>query len=121
MPEQPGKRAFMLPMQEGLELHAEPVRYVLDLQGREVRLAGLGAQAREFRHLDADAVIALGLGVVEGLEVFAWRRRHRCKIADAVAGLEEARRNRLLVQTLWVGGTDYKTLGALLSGGNGCV
>ena len=51
-----------------LELDAARVRDVFEVQGREVRLAGLRAQAGEFRHADADRVIAPRLGIFESFQ-----------------------------------------------------
>lgn len=61
---------------ECLELHTACVRYVLEMERCEVRLACLRAQTRKFRDLDADGVILPGAGVREGLEGLAGSRRH---------------------------------------------
>src|SRR5690606_41916896 len=54
-----------------LEFHALLVRYVGDVDHAEVRLAGLGAQAGEVRHADAQGVIPLGLRVGAGFQISA--------------------------------------------------
>jgi hypothetical protein len=46
------------------------------MEGGEIRLAGFGAQAGEFRDIDANGVIALGIGIFEGFEVFGRFSRH---------------------------------------------
>ena len=51
---------------QGLEFHAARIGHVVQLQGGEVRLAGLGAQAGELRHGDVDGVIPARVGIFEG-------------------------------------------------------
>src|SRR5688500_14306888 len=63
---------------EALQLDAGLLRDVVEGEDREVRLAGLGAQAGEFRDRHVDQEIAARLRVGEGLEILAglghWRR-----------------------------------------------
>jgi hypothetical protein len=53
---------------QALELDAQLIRHVADAQRGEVRLARARAQARELRALEADLVIAPGVGVGKRLE-----------------------------------------------------
>src|ERR1700752_1852683 len=46
---------------ERFELDAAPVRYVLEIERREVRLSGARAQAGDLREMHADGVVALAL------------------------------------------------------------
>ena len=52
---------------QGLQLHAQPVGDVLELESREIRLAGFRAQAGELRNLHPDRVVALGRRIRKGL------------------------------------------------------
>ena len=61
---------------EALEFHAALVRDVVQKQGGEVRLAGLGAQTGELGDLDVDVVIPCGLRVVEGFQGFGGLAGH---------------------------------------------
>jgi uncharacterized repeat protein (TIGR01451 family) len=61
---------------EALQFDAALVRDVVQIQGGEVRLAGLRAQAGEFGDFHVDVVIPIRLGVVEGFQGFAWLAGH---------------------------------------------
>ena len=61
---------------EGFALNAEFVRDIPDADVSEVGLAGHGTQARELGAVKQDFVIALGVGVDEGLK-FCFVRRIR--------------------------------------------
>ncbi len=52
---------------QALQFHAFLVGDVIQDQGGEIRLAGLGAQAGEFRDFHVDVVIALGLRIGKSL------------------------------------------------------
>src|SRR5450759_2767172 len=60
----------------GFQLDAEGVGDVLDLNRREVWLAGLRAQAGELGTFEADDVVPLGIGVGEGFEILDGVRCH---------------------------------------------
>ncbi len=53
-----------------LEFDAALFWHVVNIDGREVRLAGLWAEAGEFRDADADGVVAILVWVVKGFECF---------------------------------------------------
>jgi hypothetical protein len=55
---------------ERLQFHTALIRHVFELERGEIGLTGLGTQAGELRHVDADGVIPRGHGVIEGFEVF---------------------------------------------------
>ena len=55
---------------------------VFDFKGREIRLAGLGTQAGEFGHIDADGVIAFRVRIVEGVEFFTGLAGHRSSLKN---------------------------------------
>src|SRR5690606_38952757 len=57
------------------QLHAEPVRNVLEMQRREVGLPRFRAQTRELGYPDPDRVIAFGLGIRKRLERLLRRSR----------------------------------------------
>lgn len=61
---------------EALEFDAFLRGTVANLDGGEIRLTRLGAQAGELRAREVDLVRALGLGVGEDLELLGGRRRH---------------------------------------------
>jgi len=54
--------------------------YVVDIDGREVWLAGFGAEAGEFRDADADGVVAILVWVFKGFECFTWCACHGLSI-----------------------------------------
>jgi hypothetical protein len=68
---------------ECLQLDAELLRHVFQVQGREVGLAGLGAEAGEFGRLDPDGIVAARLRVREGFQRLAGTGRH-----DRLLGFE---------------------------------
>ena len=55
---------------EALEFHAEFIGHIGDPYRREIRLAGLGTKAREFRALHLDGVVAPRARILEDLEFF---------------------------------------------------
>src|SRR5690606_11043548 len=59
-----------------LQLHAQPVRYVFELQRRKIRLACLRTQTGEFRQRHADRVVAIGGGIGEALQLSRGSCRH---------------------------------------------
>src|SRR5690606_18080186 len=61
---------------EAFQLHAFPVRDVVQIQDREIRLAGHRAQAGELRNFHMNQEIALGRGVRKMLQFGAGLRGH---------------------------------------------
>src|ERR1035441_4861748 len=61
---------------EGLELNAEPVGHIFELEGREIRLPGARTQAGEFRNADPDGVVGLGGRIGESLDLAGRMARH---------------------------------------------
>src|SRR5580658_4144376 len=59
-----------------LELHAQLIGHVLDIERGEVRLPGARAQAGELGDLHADRVVARGRRVAEGFQRLGGRRGH---------------------------------------------
>jgi hypothetical protein len=53
---------------QGLELHAMAIGYIFQVQGREVRLAGLRAKTGKLGDSNPYSVIPLGMRIVESLE-----------------------------------------------------
>ena len=53
---------------QALKLHAEFIRDVADTDLGEIRLTGLGTEAREFRAFDMDRIIAPRVRIFEDLE-----------------------------------------------------
>jgi len=61
---------------EAFEFDAGLIRDVIQIQSGEIRLAGLGTQAGEFRDFHMDVEIATGLRVFKGFEGLAGLTRH---------------------------------------------
>jgi len=61
---------------QGLQLHTRLVGNIADLEMREVRLPGQRAQACEFRAVEYDLIVPLGLGIFERLQILARPARH---------------------------------------------
>jgi hypothetical protein len=61
---------------QGLELHAQSVRDILERESREIRLSGSWAQTGELRTLDLNDIIPVQTGIGKGLQFFAWLGRH---------------------------------------------
>ena len=53
---------------EAFQLHAEFVGHIADTDRGKIRLAGLGAEAREFRALHLNIVIPAGIRILEDFE-----------------------------------------------------
>jgi len=51
---------------QGFQFHTVPIRDIFEVQGGEIGLARLGAEAGEFGDVDPDSEIPIGLGIVEG-------------------------------------------------------
>ncbi len=70
---------------QGLEFDTALIGHIVDAQGSEIGLAGLGTQATEFRDANLDAVITIWLRIVEGFEVFGGGAGHNRYFKVAVA------------------------------------
>lgn len=82
---------------ERFQLDAQLVRDIGERQGREVRLAGLRAEAGKLRTGHVDLVIAPGLRIGERLKRFRWLRRHSGSFPSAtlVSASELAARSQI--------------------------
>jgi len=69
-----------------LQLDAATFRNVVDIDSREIWLAGFGAEASEFRNTDVDGVVAPLIGIFKGLECFTWCAGHRLHVGAFVLG-----------------------------------
>ncbi len=52
---------------EGFQFDAELIGTIRDINRTEIGLAGLGAQAGEFRTIDLDIIVPLGMGIFKSL------------------------------------------------------
>lgn len=68
---------------ERFQLHALLRGHIFDVQCGEIGLAGLGAEAREFRDVDTNGEIPVWLRVVESFEGFAGFGGHEAMVVEA--------------------------------------
>ena len=61
---------------EGFKLKAELVGAIRDMDGAEIGLTGLGAEAGKFRTIDLDIIVPLGMGILESFQNIGVR--HSC-------------------------------------------
>src|SRR5262249_43279376 len=70
---------------QGLQLDEPAVGHVPNPDGREVRLTGHRADARELGHYVVDLVVPVGVRIGNALEILRWGAGHRAAVSIAPA------------------------------------